>query len=138
MKESIRRILAATALIITLAGLQPILPIANASDPVSIPTFNVTTYLTAKDQKNTDAPALKAGIGGIAVRLINQLSFIIGSFAFLAIVVGGFFYLTSAGQENQITKAKTIVKYAITGLVIGLSSYYITLYVQKIFYEFGP
>ncbi len=71
------------------------------------------------------------------VRLINQLSYVIGSFALLALIIGGFTYLTSAGQERLITRAKDMVKYAVIGLVVALSAFYITLFVQTIFYEHG-
>jgi hypothetical protein len=61
----------------------------------------------------------------------------IGSVAFLAIIVGGFMLVTSAGKEAQVTKGKDIVKYAIIGLVIAMSAYFITSFVQSIFYEYG-
>jgi hypothetical protein len=60
---------------------------------------------------------------------------VIGSLAFLAIVIGGMMFLTSGGKEQQITKGKEIIKFAIIGLVIAFSAYFITSSVQSIFYE---
>jgi hypothetical protein len=101
-------------------------------------SFNVVKYLQAKDQKGTAtnyAASIKGGLGSVIVQLINQLSYVIGSFALLALILGGFTYITSAGQERLITKAKDMIKYAIIGLVVAMSAFYITLYVQSIFYE---
>jgi hypothetical protein len=100
-------------------------------------SFKVTNYLTAEGQ-NKDV--IKEGVPVVAVylvRLINYLSLVIGSFAFLAIVIGGFMMVTSAGQEQQVSKGKDMVKFAIIGLLVALSAYFITSFVQSIFYDVG-
>ena len=109
-----------------------------AQDPTKCDSasFKLNWYLEAEGQK-VDEATLKGGVGAVIVRLINQLSYVIGSFALLALIIGGFTYLTSAGQERLITKAKDIVKYAVIGLIVALSAFYITLFVQTIFYEHG-
>ncbi|MBP7058268.1 hypothetical protein KBB06_02955 [Candidatus Gracilibacteria bacterium] len=99
-------------------------------------SFSVGTYLTVPGQGGTDFETrVKGGIGYTIVTLINQLTIVIGSFAMLALIIGGFTYLTSSGQERLITKAKDMVKYAVMGLVVALLAYYITAYVQSLFYE---
>jgi len=108
--------------------------IALAAD---IESFSVGKYLIAPGQTNV----VKEGVPVVAVyivRLINFLSLLIGSFAFLAIVIGGIMLVTSGGQEQQLTKGKDVIKYAIIGLAVALASYFITAFVQSIFYEYGP
>ena len=45
---------------------------------------------------------------------------IIGVIAVIAFVVSGIMYITAAGNEEQVEKAKEIMTYAIIGLVIAL------------------
>lgn len=133
-------LLLAAGIILNLCG---VFMVANAEttckdDPTKCAgaSFNVGDYLAAEGQTVNKA-TVQGGFGAVIVKIINQLSYVIGSFALLALIVGGFTYLTSAGQERLITKAKDIVKYAIIGLIVALSAFYITLYVQSIFYEYG-
>ncbi|HLG25393.1 MAG TPA: hypothetical protein VI588_01185 [Candidatus Gracilibacteria bacterium] len=79
----------------------------------------------------------KTNIGLYITRLVNFLSLVIGSFAFLAIVIGGIILLTSGGREAQLTRGKDIIKFAIIGVVVALSAYWITAFVQSIFFEYG-
>jgi hypothetical protein len=64
----------------------------------------------------------------IYVILSNLFSWMMGlftTFAVLAFVISGIQYLTSAGDEDQIEKAKHNAKYALIGIVIGLSGFII-------------
>jgi hypothetical protein len=112
-------------------------PPATAGDTVP-KSFSVKQYLTVEGQniENAIGPGVNP-VGYYIVRLINILSLMIGSVAFLSIVIGGILLLSSGGKEQQITKGKDIIKYAIIGLVIAFSAYYITAYVQSTFYEYG-
>lgn len=97
-------------------------------------SFSVGSYLMAPGQKNIitkDTPVIAVFI----IRMINYLALTIGSFAFLTIVIGGIMLVTSGGQEQQISKGKDIIKYAIIGLAVALAAYFITAFVQSIFYE---
>ncbi|MBD3328321.1 hypothetical protein GF340_03375 [Candidatus Peregrinibacteria bacterium] len=83
-------------------------------------------------------PAEIGNVGVYIVRVINFLALTIGSFAFLAIVIGGILLLTAAGQEQQIQKGKDIIKFAVIGLIVALMAYFIVAFVQSIFYEYTP
>ncbi len=97
-------------------------------------SFNVSSYLTASGQKQS---YLKTGnpVGSFIIEIINFLTLTIGSLSFVAIVIGGFFLMTSHGNENQLTKGKDIIKMALIGLAVALLSYVITAFVQSLFYE---
>lgn len=67
-------------------------------------------------------------VGGISQIISNILSWLLGIFSVIAIaafVISGIQYLTSAGEEDQITTAKRNTKYALLGIVIGLSGFII-------------
>lgn len=51
---------------------------------------------------------------------MNWLLGIIGVLAVIAFVISGILYLTAAGDEGQIEKAKSVMMYAIIGLVVAL------------------
>jgi hypothetical protein len=111
---------------------------ATPTSPASVPTsFSVSGLTVTGQHINNVIGEGKNPVGTYIVRLINVLSLMIGSVAFLAIVVGGFLMLTSGGKEQQITKGKDAIKYAVIGLVVAFSAYFITSYVQSTFYDYG-
>jgi len=70
----------------------------------------------------------------VILDVINTAMFFIGSIAILAIIVGGLIMITSSGNENMLQKGKTIFLYAIIGLVVALSAYIISTFVQSTFF----
>ena len=112
----------------------------STTQPADLRSFNVNEYLRIGGQADTgelgtQAAVTEAGVGGFMVRVINFLSLSIGSFALVALIVGGITLLTSSGREAALTRGKDIIKYAIIGLVVALSAYVITSAVQGIFFE---
>jgi lysylphosphatidylglycerol synthetase-like protein (DUF2156 family) len=63
------------------------------------------------------------GANGIFTTVTNFLLFIVGTLSVLMIVVGGIRYITSAGKDASVTKAKNTVLYAIIGLIVALLAY---------------
>lgn len=51
-------------------------------------------------------------------RIINILSVIVGAIAVIMIIIGGFRYVTSAGNDSNVQAAKKTIMYALIGLVI--------------------
>lgn len=102
--------------------------------PAASESFNVGSYLTAKGQEQKYFQS-KNPIASFIIQIVNFLVLTIGSVCFVALVVGGFILMTSHGNENSLTKGKDIIKYALIGLVIVLTSYFITAFVQSLFYE---
>ncbi len=49
---------------------------------------------------------------------INLISVVVGVAAVIMIIVGGFRYITSAGNQESVKTAKNTIVYAIIGLVI--------------------
>lgn len=69
----------------------------------------------------------------IAARVINVVLGVLGTIATILIFYAGFLWMTAAGNDEQITKAKSIMSAAVIGLVIILASYSIsTFFVNSI------
>lgn len=70
-----------------------------------------------------------AGINSLVKTIINIFSWIVGVAAVLVIIYGGFTYVIANGEPANITKARTIILYAIVGLVIVASAQLIVRFV---------
>lgn len=89
-------------------------------------------------QTDFGTSAVTAGLGGslatgdprvIIGRIIQIALSFLGVIALLLIMYAGFLWMTSSGDEDKITSAKQILKNAVIGLVIILSSWAITTFV---------
>lgn len=107
-------------------------------DPAKL---NVKKWLKVDDQKTYDIPECGdkvSYIGCLIVRLINYLVSLIGIVSFGIIILGGLTLVTAGGDDTRITKGKDMILYAIIGIVVALSSYIITIFVQGLFYNNPP
>ncbi len=68
-------------------------------------------------------PTGSVGPIDIAATVINLLLGVIGVVAVLIIIYGGFTWMTAAGNEEKITKARKLLAGAVIGLFIILASY---------------
>jgi hypothetical protein len=57
-------------------------------------------------------------INNIVHTIVNLLSAIVGIVAVIMIIVGGFRYITSGGNDTSVTSAKNTILYAVIGLVV--------------------
>lgn len=64
----------------------------------------------------------------IAFTLINTALIFLGTITLILIIVAGFIWLTAAGEEEKLKKAKDITKGATIGLIIVLGSYGLAQY----------
>ena len=56
-------------------------------------------------------------------KVINWFLGLVGLLAVLMLIIGGFRYLMSAGNDEATGKAKNTILYAIVGIVIVILSY---------------
>lgn len=68
-------------------------------------------------------------INGIIKTVINIFSIVVGVVAVIMIIVGGFRYITSGGDSNNVSGAKNTIIYAIIGLVIVALAQFIVQFV---------
>lgn len=70
-----------------------------------------------------------ADLGGVASKVVNFLSLIVGVVAVIMIIVGGFRYITSGGESGNVSGAKNTLMYAIIGLIIVALAQFIVRFV---------
>ena len=73
--------------------------------------------------------------GDMVVNLINWFGGIAGVVSAIFLVVGGWGYITSAGDANKLQKAKNTILYSIIGLVIVALSTVLTAFVSNLIRE---
>ncbi len=72
--------------------------------------------------------------GSISDIISNVVMWALGIFGFIAIigfVVSGIMYLTSAGDDAAMKKAKSAMYYSLTGVIVGLIGYIIVYAVHS-------
>ena len=105
---------------------------------VSIYLLNLSTFAKNKTKKATpdtllpkpDKDISKAASNLPDVSVANLISDIIKqiltwtfTISVIALIVAGFYYLTSQGDEEKSTKAKDVIKYLIAGLLVISAAY---------------
>jgi len=77
-----------------------------------------------------DSPtAISTATGGqtsfrsLALTIVNFFLTFLGLIAVVMIIYGGFLYVTAAGNQEHIEKAKKIIIYAVVGILVILASY---------------
>ncbi|MDP3800491.1 MAG: hypothetical protein Q8Q90_03680 [bacterium] len=71
-------------------------------------------------------------IEGTAVGLINYVIGIIAIVAVVMIVYAGYLYISSGGDEKKLGQAKSLILYAVIGLVVVIVSYSIVGFVNSL------
>lgn len=114
-------------LVILLAGFG--LAIAAALVPVTANAQDTNTTIQESvncgasdislNQSGCSSPAGSSDdISNVIRTVINIFSAVVGSVSVIMIIVGGFKYITSGGDSNNVSGAKNTIMYAIVGLVI--------------------
>lgn len=100
---------------------------------VFLVSFLFTSSLFAQERPEVpEVPLIgKANIQTIVVRIIQIVLSLLGIIALGLIIWAGFLWMTAAGVEEKISKAKKILIGAIIGLVIVFSSWAITFFLIR-------
>ena len=109
--------------------------------PLGEATFNVNTGLTLDDggqpkayfQDENNSP-----IVSFVLTIMNYATAIMGTIGMILLIAAGFMMMFSQGNQQQLDKAKDIVKYAILGLVVAFMSYIIVIFIQSLFVGAPP
>ena len=98
-----------------------------------MPVMTMAQGLTANDLGvNAIEGDIKLGSGDVrqtAARIINVALGFLGIIAVVIVLVGGFKYMISGGNEDKTTEAKNLIVAGIIGLAIILSAWAITSFV---------
>jgi hypothetical protein len=71
------------------------------------------------------------GAGGVIVKAVNIISIVAGIAAVIVIVIAGLRYVLSAGDSNATAGAKSMIIYALVGLVVIVLAQGIILFVTS-------
>lgn len=97
--------------------------VAAEDTPTQLGPLERLTKVGSKFSKiDAGTPSLPATIGGI-IRYILSL---VGAVFMAYLIYAGWLWLIAAGNEEKLTKAKTIIRGTIIGLIIVLAAYLIT------------
>ncbi len=83
------------------------------------------------------AGANRAGFGGAAdpriiiAEIVQVLLGFVGTFFIVLVLMAGYWYITSRGDESKVEKATKTVRGAIIGLIIVLLAYSITRFISS-------
>lgn len=70
----------------------------------------------------------------VVPRIINIIMSILGIIAVVIILVGGFMWMTAAGNEERVGKAKKVLVAGVIGLLIVIAAYAIAAFVIERLY----
>jgi type IV secretory pathway VirB2 component (pilin) len=79
--------------------------------------YVATTGLSAQDPRLTVAKIIRVGLG------------LLGTIAVVLVIYAGFLWMTAAGNQDKIKRAKDVLRAAVIGLVIILSAFAITSFI---------
>jgi hypothetical protein len=119
----LKNFLLGLSLLLCLAVTQ-LAPVAHAQDITSQIQSGLCAGSNLQITENPTAGSCNNGPSGIdrvnqiLRHIVNLLSAIVGVVAVIMIIVGGFRYITSGGNDASVTGAKNTILYAIIGLVV--------------------
>lgn len=85
--------------------------------------------LAAEDPKVPN-PVGNQNLGDVLFDVVNALLLFAGAVAVLFLIIGGFRYVVSAGNAEQVEGAKKTIVYALLGLIIIFIAYVLVQLVQ--------
>ncbi len=85
----------------------------------------------AGNQNLDDGPGGSGGVGETIKKVINFMSVLVAAIAVIMVIWGGFKYVTSGGDSNNVSSAKSTIIYALVGLVIVALAQFIVQFVLK-------
>lgn len=97
----------------------------------------VTPGSTGLEETAGAAGLPKTSLTSIVGNIIRALMAALGLIFFILVIYGGILWMTAAGNDEKITKAKTLLTSAVIGLLIVLSAYAIASYVVDVLVS-GP
>lgn len=107
-----------------LFGLVTLLPA-----PASAQLFKESKEAACKGVQSADCSGGESELNSAITNIVNLLSIVVGIAAVVIIIIGGFRYITSAGDANSISSAKHTILYALVGLVIAAMAQVIVRFV---------
>lgn len=131
MKKMIKATFA--GLLIVPAMLLGVSAISSVAQPTASAQFTQGIQDGANAAQGTDqAQCLFTGPNcpsGIFTTIVNILLFLIGAVAVIMLIIGGFRYVVSSGDQAAVTSAKNTILYSVIGIIVAILAYAIVNFV---------
>ena len=101
-------------------NLKKIILLSILTSGIFLLVFSVEAAVPPPSPSSIDNPLSSNSFTELAGKIIKWVVKIGEALAVLMIIYGGFLYMFSAGKEDEITKAKKTLIYALVGLLILL------------------
>jgi len=111
MNQKIKSVALATMLGISVFAVAPVVQAQSTSGTGSDITGQCTDWQQAQG-------LCEPGLRTLILKIINWILLFLGLIATAFLIYGGFMYITSAGNEQNVDKAKKVIMYAAIGIVI--------------------
>lgn len=85
------------------------------------------------DQGSAPGVAAQGDLGTNITTIINYFLGLLGLVAVAFLIYAGVLMVTAGGNDEQVTKARKVIMYAVVGIVIILLSYTIVTFVTQAF-----
>ena len=95
-----------------------------ANETVTVKGLNATRKVSTLP-KGTD------GLAGVVGSVIGAVLSFVGVIFLVLMIYGGLLWMTAAGNDQNVTKAKDIIINSVIGLIIVVSAYAITVFVSS-------
>ena len=82
---------------------------------------------------DSSATGTSGSVSDIIGTVVNVLLFLLGAVCVIMIIVGGFRYVTSNGDQSAVKAAKDTILYAVVGLIVAIAAYAIASFVVSYF-----
>lgn len=106
------------------------------NQPLVDATFPVDKILTLdndQQEKKYFSDENNSPIVSFILEIINTATIVIGTIAVILIIIGGFMFMFSQGNQQKLDEAKEVIKFAVIGLLVTFLSYVIVIFVQSLF-----
>lgn len=112
MKHKLRTLIIALTMLLLPAGLVPMTASAACSG-------NNSAGQVLQGIGQTGSDCTDSGVSSAVSAVVKVLSFVAGAIAVIMIIVSAFKYITSGGDSNRVSSAKTTLIYALIGIAIA-------------------
>jgi hypothetical protein len=86
---------------------------------VLVLTVPVVVGAQAGTPTGTNLP--QSTVSGIVIGIMDWLLYIVGFLGVIGFAIAGILYLTAAGDDDRISKAKNAMLYSIIGVIVALA-----------------
>lgn len=91
--------------------------------PTSIDPSNATIGQGVECSKGASSADSLFGPSGVFSQISNILIFLVGAVSVIMLIYGGFRYVISGGNPDQVGAAKNTIIYSIVGIVVAILAY---------------